>query len=174
MALSPALACTCPPFDGDAKAHAEEYDFIGMVQVENIFDLKSEAAEKDAKARMAFNGDLSNAMRAHIEAIEAGEEVPGLDQLLDEFYDKSNYMPPPYIVTSTLTHMKVTRVLKGETSSAVFVQSSSPGNPACGVSYRPDAEIFLFAKGSAGLYSTWMCSGPRFPFEDYETALSGD
>lgn len=174
MALSPALACTCSPFEGDAKAHADEYDFIGMVEVETIFDLKSDAEEKNSAALRAFYDGLSDVMEAHIEAIEAGEDVPSLDELQDEYYENSSYRPPPYIVTSTLTHMKVKRVLKGEKSSAVFVRSSSPGNPACGVSYRPDAEIFLFAKGGEGLYSTRMCSGPRFSFEDYEAALAGD
>jgi len=174
MALSPALACTCPPFQGSVAQHAEDYDFIGVVQVGTVFELSSVAEKEQAEARFSFYADFRHVLYEHVEAIEAGEQVPSLDELEDQYLDQSNYMPPPYTISSTLTQMKIQRVLKGEKASSIFVKSNSPGNPACGVRYQPETEVFLFAKGQDGLYNTWMCSGPRFPIEDYETTLEAD
>ncbi|MEO1552947.1 MAG: hypothetical protein AAFR82_03360 [Pseudomonadota bacterium] len=174
LALSPALACTCPPFEGTAGEHAEAYDFIGVAQVGTVFELVSEAEKEQAGARLERTEGFLDLLYEHVEAIESGASVPSLEELENAYNDDSSYFPSPYTVTSTLTQMKVKRVLKGEKAASIFVKSNSPGNPACGVRYQPETEIFLFAKGEDGLYSTWMCSGPRFPIEDYEGALETD
>lgn len=167
----PAHACTCPP-EADAEAQASEYDFIGVVTVGEVFELKSEEEAAEAAAEKEHLNDYVDALIAYIEASAAGEDLPDFDTYMDEFYATSTYRPAPPSGSSLLTQMRVDRVLKGEQAGVIFVRSASPGMPACGVRYRPGSEVLLLAKGGDGLYSTWMCSQPQFPLSDFEAALA--
>ena len=170
-AALPAFACSCPPI-ADAATQAEGYDFIGVVTVGEVIEIETEEQKADAAAFNEFNADYENALLAYIEGIEAGEEMPSFDDYMDAFYDASTYTPSPMSgQPSTLTQMKVSRVLKGETSKTIFVRSP-PANPlTCGVTYRPDGELLLLARGADGMYSTWMCDMAQFPLADFKAAL---
>ncbi len=160
LGAGPALACSCAPAES-AEAQAAGYDLVAVVTVGESWALESESETAEAEA-----------LRTYAEALAAGEDVPPLADFMDNFYSQSTYRPAPYVIGSHLTMMHVQSVLKGEMSRHVVVKSMDPGMPACGVRYRPGAQVLLLAQGSNGVYRTSMCDRAQFPLEDFEAALN--
>ena len=174
LGAAPALACSCPPASS-AEAQAENYDFVGIVTVGEVMTLQSKAQTEETEASSKFESDYSNMLLDYIERREAGEDLAPFEEFERAFYANATYRPPPYPIPAVrLTQMKVNRVLKGENATFMFVRSSDPGMPACGVVYRPETELLLLAKGEDGLYRTWMCDQAQFSVEEFADALSNE
>lgn len=171
LGAGPALACSCAPAES-AEAQAAGYDLVAVVTVGESWALESESETAEAEAYKAYQDEKAEALRTYAEALAAGEDVPPLADFMDNFYSQSTYRPAPYVIGSHLTMMHVQSVLKGEMSRHVVVKSMDPGMPACGVRYRPGAQVLLLAQGSNGVYRTSMCDRAQFPLEDFEEALN--
>lgn len=174
LGVGPVLACSCPPASS-AEAQAENYDFVGIVTVGEVMTLQSKAQIEETEASSKFNNDYSDMLLDYIERGDAGEDLAPFEEFERAFYANATYRPPPYAIPAErLTQMKVSRVLKGESATLVFVRSSDPGMPACGVVYKPETELLLLAKGEDGLYRTWICDRAQFSVEEFADALNNE
>ena len=167
---APALACSCAPAES-AEAQAAGYDLVAVVTVGESWEMESESRTAEAEAYKAFQDEKAEALRTYAESLAAGEDAPPLNEFMNNFYSQSTYRPAPHVIGSHLTIMHIQSVLKGEMSRHVVVKSMDPGMPACGVRYRPGAEVLLLARGDNGVYHTSMCDQAQFPLEAYEAAI---
>lgn len=170
VSVGAANACTCPPYQ-DAADHASRFDFVALGHVEDVYRLE----DPEMAVRYEYQQDYNDALTLYMLDKEAGDDTRTLREFEDA-YEAEN--PPPPVGYNerggTLTRLSVSKVLKGEDTSMVYIRSAPAGSPTCGMNYHPDTDIVILASGSDGKYGAWMCSIPVFSADAYEAALSED
>ena len=73
-----------------------------------------------------------------------------------------------------VARFRVYSVIKGQVGMAVQVRHSLD-SASCGVRFTPGQTVLVLAHaGSDGFWRTGLCSGPRFPEDQYRRAARGE
>ena len=167
--ISIAEACTCPPYP-DAAAHADQFDFVALGHVEEVYTLQ----DPELAARFAYELAYNEALTLYMLDVEAGDDTRTLREFEEDYQAENPPRPFQFMGSgySTLTRITISNVLKGEDTSQIYVHSAPPGSPSCGMNYRPDTDMVVLTGYRNGKHGAWMCSIPMFSKEAYEAALS--
>lgn len=100
---------------------------------------------------------------------DAAEQIAGVDVAFIGVAQKTERAG--LMTSDRVTTFRVSETLKGAAGRTVRVRHQIGDGGNCGISFRRNTPLLVFAHKQGSVLTTGRCSAPRFPEAEYRAAL---